>query len=134
VGGVETYVLGGKPGKQLPKMGYSLKDHAPDIVAGMFDGLVKAYAHVPLLSDYAEIMRSKLPSKAKAYDDPESRYRILAGGDSISQSVHLADFFEERYGLDLDAVTSSLRQLLLDAELTDMVQWAYLDALITTDC
>jgi hypothetical protein len=115
-------------------MGYSLKDHTPDVVAGMFEGLVKAYAHVPLLSDYAEITRTKLPVKAAKYVDPESKYKIIAGGDSISKSVHLADFFEERYGLDLDAVTSSLRQLLLDADLTDMVHWTFLDVLVATDC
>jgi hypothetical protein len=133
VGGVETYVLGAKPGKQLPKIGYSLKNHDAELLAGMFDGLVKAYAHVPLLSDYTEITRSKLPAKARAYEDPESRYRIGRDAQGVSRSVHLADFFEERYGLDLDVVSSSLRQLLLDADLTDMVHWTFLDVLVATD-
>jgi hypothetical protein len=134
VAGVETYVLGAKPGKQLTKVGYSLTNHPPAIIAGMMDGLKTVYSHVPLLSDYAEIIRGKLPVEAASYVDPEQRYKIHAHSTTVEMSVHTPSFFEERYGLCLDAVSSSLRELLQGADLHEMVHWTYLDVIVHRDC
>jgi hypothetical protein len=134
VGGVETLVLGAKPGKQLTKIGYSLLNHPPRTVAGLMDGLAIAYAHVPLLSDYAEIVRGKLPRGAAEYHDPESKYRILSGNPSVKKSENLAVFFFERYGLGLAETTASLRVLLQGASLQEMVHWEYLDSIVAVDC
>lgn len=133
VEGSETFVLGAKPGKQLTKIGYSLTAHPPSTVAGMMDGLKTAYAHVPLLWEYADIVRKKLPKHATEYHDPESRYRIVAGTKAVSRSESLAPFFEERYGLDLGVVTSSLRELLEGSDLDEMVHWTFLDVIVAID-
>lgn len=134
VKGTETYVLGAKPGKQLPKIGYGLQKHAPGVVKAMMFGNLSAYHFVPLLSTYCTSMLSKMSKiEMTAYHDKEAQYKILNAGVAIETSSMLGEFFEERYDLDLVAVEKSLSDVLLNADLDSSIHWELLNPLREVD-
>jgi len=134
VNGTETYVLGPKPGRLLPKMGYSIRDLTPGEVKGMFIGYKNSCSHVPVLSTYVDSMLTKLSDVTeKHYTDREAQYKISLGANDATPSEHLGAFFAERYDLDLNSTVSSLKELLVDTSLDQMVDWPLLADLRAID-
>ncbi len=134
VNGVETYVLGAKPGKQLPKIGYATSRHKPEIVKGMFEGNKQAYHYVPLLNIYCEAMLRKMAGvKTGVYVDKEAQYKVLSVNQTVGISSMMSCFFEERYDLDYNVVQESLRDLLEDSTLDSSVHWEFMSALYEVD-
>nr|UHS72097.1 MAG: hypothetical protein 1 [Tombusviridae sp.] len=134
VDGVETYVLGAKPGKQLPKIGYATTKHKPEVVKAMMLGNRHAYHFVPLLDIYCETVLSKMEGvEAGSYVDKEAQYKIQSVGKQVTKSAMLGCFFEERYGLDYDVVQESLRTVLACSELDSSVHWEFMAPIYEVD-
>lgn len=133
VDGWETYVMGPKPGRLLPKMGFSIKNLSPGEVKGMFKGYATSCGHVPILNTYVQAMLNKM-SKVKEtfYVDKESKYKMLSV-ENVQQSSEVGEFFMSRYDLDLESTEASLLTLLADSDLDDMVEWPLLDQLRYVD-
>ncbi len=137
VDGVETFVLGPKPGKMLPKVPYTLKEMKPEEIKGMLLGLETTCYFVPVARKYVEEMLRKLAAfKAAHWEDPSTQYKVGFGGHSgnvVEPSALLADFFCERYDLDMSVVEESLVSLLRSSDLLETVHWSFLDALVAVD-
>ena len=133
-----TYVLGPKPGKMLPKVPYTLQKMKPEEVKGMLVGLQSTCHYVPVCRVYVDEMLKKLHNvEAGKHVDKDAKYKVGFGGCSMAElepSCLLADFFFERYNLDLSIVESSLREKLANGSLNDTVFWNFLSSLVEIDC
>jgi len=129
----ETYVMGPKPGRLLPKMGFVIKDLSPGEVKGMFEGYNTTCSHVPVLKEYVEhVLESMRKVKTKQYVDKEAKYKIgLSVG--VQMSTETPSFFSRRYGIDYRSTIDSLKELLLDCRPDHMVYWPLLEAIRSVD-
>lgn len=79
-------------------------------------------------------MLSKMSGPSEKFTDREAMYKVLAADGNFEKSNHLAWFVEERYGLNLEQVETSLATTLNGCDLETMVDWAFLSALTSVDC
>jgi hypothetical protein len=133
--GRETYVLGPKPGRIIPKMGYSIKPLTDGEIKGMFIGYHHMGHYVPIMNTYVDSMLKKMnKTKCKRYVDHESQYKICYNVlDEVTPSDNLGSFFLERYNLDYNTTDESLKRCLSGTALTSTVNWLPLEELRLVD-
>jgi len=107
-GDVQTYVLGPKPGRQLPKIGFSLalptRMNPPAVYTCLFhDG-----NHVPFLAEYLTYTKKFVSGQVKKGKDYD--YMIHCAKQH-QQCALTATFIHERYGLELSDVSEFVDQL-----------------------
>ncbi|APG76264.1 hypothetical protein 1 [Changjiang tombus-like virus 20] len=128
-----TYVMGPKPGRLLPKMGYVIKDLSPGEVKGMFEGYASTCSHIPVLKQYVNHCLKQMETiKTKNYTDKEAKYKLTNTGGAVDND-QTAAFFLQRYGLSLDMTIDSLKRTLDGSGPDDMVHWPLLEVIRHVD-
>jgi hypothetical protein len=127
------YVLGPKPGRQLVKMGFSLKKLDPEQIKGLMLGWKLQAGFLPLFGVYVRHMLKGMSSVANGgYVDPDAKYKINMTRQHVaSEETYL--FFYERYGCCGHYADESLKQCLAGAGTTTMVDWPLLDVFLDVD-
>lgn len=118
--GTSKFVLGPKPGKLAPKMGFSTKRLSAGDIAGTYTGYKMNCSHVPFLR--------KLVGNPEIFDKPAvlNQYKI---NTSIQHEVceRTRMFFSDRYGVDYDFVEKSLCEISPDLACTDLLPHGLID-------
>jgi hypothetical protein len=128
------FVLGPKPGRRLPKMGFSLKQLNKGQVKGMFLGAVKEAGYIPVLGEYVKFCLKQLKTvKKENYAERGVQYKVRASS-AHHRSAETELFFFERYGVDPKYMNSSLMSVLTDMKsFTSMNSWPDLESLLAID-
>jgi hypothetical protein len=103
--GTEDYVLGPKPGRLAPKMGFSHKKLSAVDVVGTYVGYAQNCGHVPILRQLAKVSSQKREkAMLNKYSANSSRAHVVCDRTAL--------FFEERYGVSYDLVETRIRKAL----------------------
>jgi hypothetical protein len=91
----DTYILGPKIGRLMPKMGFCLKELDSVQIQGVFKGYEYMANHVPLLGEFIQ-WHLKPTTTEKFILNPYS----LRNSERHQMDDLTIEFFEERYGVD----------------------------------
>jgi hypothetical protein len=123
------YVLGSKPGRAMPKMGYSIKNLDDKQVQGVFKGHWMNSSHIPILNDF-------ISYHLKDEDAPieiTNHYRINSTR-AHGMCPEAVRFFENRYNVDYEVMRREfLLSLPKDGKLTWLLESGLLDQIFHRD-
>jgi len=127
------YVLGPKPGRMLPKMGWGLKELTEPQVKGMLLGMKMQCGFVPVLRKYVKYCLDLLgKAKTEIYNDARSIYKSFAvEHHSATSDTEL--FFFKRYGQTVKDMETSFIEAIRGAKRTSCVDWRDISHLLDVD-
>jgi hypothetical protein len=129
----DSYVLGPKLGKRLPKLGFSLRKLDAGEVKGMLHGLQIEAGFIGVFAEYARICLSKIPHvKVKKFADQRIIYKSMAVRKH-KPNVDTEVFFLERYGVSMEEAVASLRDACYNSSLTQCVDYRLLTVFTAVD-
>ena len=105
-------VLGPKPGRLIPKMGFSLKELSEDQVRGSFIGYQYNANHVPVLNDFIDHHLDVLGREGPRTITP---YKI-ACSKMHKMSDKTIEFFENRYQVSYFGVIEQFQETISDVK------------------
>jgi len=127
------FVLGPKPGRLLPKMGWNLKELKPPQVKGMLLGMKIQCGFVPVLRKYVKHCLGAMGKvKAEVYDDPRSIYKSLVVSQHVANSA-TDQFFFDRYKQQVKDMESSFQDAIQGACITACIDWRDISYLLDVD-
>jgi len=127
------FVLGPKIGRQLPKLGFSLRALSDPDVKGMMLGWKKQVKYIPVLRQYVALQLKMLGGvAANPYCDERAKYKSLVVEDHAI-TTETCDFFFDRYGIGVEEAEESFANAVNGAVRTSMVDWPLLECFISTD-
>jgi len=129
----DGYILGPKIGRQLVKIGFSLRKLNASEVKGMMLGNKLQMQHVPVLRLYVNHMLNLLNDvKAVEYFNPDDKYKNkVKEKHFVCHSTHA--FFAERYGMSCTVVEESFSDVIRSAKRTTMLSWPLLEDILAVD-
>jgi len=126
-------VLGPKPGKLLPKMGFTCAKLSKQDVRGTILGYQHLANHVPLIRTYCDNMLSKIDATTRLNKNVVKHNMYLRPDGPSGATEATWEFFYSRYRIDGKVLERKLSEILARATLSSAIRFDELKLLMDLD-